>query len=59
MGGIFSSERLDKLEKRVEALERKVGPTVLPVDLKKEITNRDLYKKKYRYSDVYDFFCWP
>ena len=58
MGILLSTKRLDNLEKRIKALERKVGPTMLPDDLKKEITKNDIYTKDFGYPDVVQDFCW-
>lgn len=58
MGILLSTKRLDNLERRVEALERKVGPTMLPDDLKKEITKKNLYTTTDVYPDVIADFCW-
>ena len=58
MGIFYSTKRLDNLEKRVQALERKVGPTMLPDDLKKEITKNNIYTKDFCYPDVAQDFCW-
>ena len=58
MGILLSTKRLDNLEKRIKALERKVGPTMLPDDLKKEITKNDIYTKDFGYPDVFVDFCW-
>lgn len=55
MGIFWSTTRLDSLEKRVKALERKVGPTMLPDDLKREI---HLYTKDVRYPDVAQDYGW-